>query len=286
MRLMGQSPLIIVALLTPFRSDGAIDEAGLAEHLAFLTEEGIDGVMLSGTTGEGPLLDDDEVATLTRCAREASKGGFRVLTHVGRPGTSQTVRLAEMAIANGADILSAVTPYYYSLEDSQLLRHYRTVLRTTGRVPFLAYSIPDRTRNDLSPEMARVLAEDGLAGIKDSTKSFERHLEYLAIRDEVRGAAGFAVYMGSDSMVLGSFEHGSSGCVSAIANVRPDLFVRLRAALASDGTEEAKSIQGEILRMRSRLAGPTSISSLKTWVAEVVAARGGHYSATVREPLA
>jgi dihydrodipicolinate synthase/N-acetylneuraminate lyase len=196
-----------------------------------------------------------------------------VLAHVGRAATAATVALAQRAIANGADAVSAVVPYYYALGDGQVAAHYRALLATADGVPVLAYTIPERTGNDLSPAVAAALADEGLAGVKDSTKSFERHREYLAL-----ARPGFAVYMGSDGMVLDAFRAGAAGCVSALANVRPDLLVSLREAVAGGRDEEALALQAELSSLRGEVRGPGAIK-------RALAARLDGYPAALRGPL-
>ena len=91
-------PGVIVALLTPFDDDGRLDEPALRAHVDQLVEAGVDGLMPCGTTGEGPLLSDDELATVVRATCEAAGDRLPVLAHVGRPGTRPTLELARRAV--------------------------------------------------------------------------------------------------------------------------------------------------------------------------------------------
>jgi 4-hydroxy-tetrahydrodipicolinate synthase len=266
-------PSVVVALVTPFRDDGTVDLEALAEHVEFLVSSGVDALMPCGTTGEGPLLDDDETSTVISAVVERADGRASVLAHVGRASTASTVALARRAIANGADAVSAVVPYYYALSDGQVAAHYRALLAATGDVPALAYTIPERAGNNLSPDVAAALADEGLAGVKDSTKSFERHREYLAL-----ARPGFAVYMGSDGMVLDALRAGAAGCVSALANVRPDLLVSLRDAVAAGRDDEAFALQAELSSLRQETRGPAGVK-------RSLATRLDGYPAALRGPL-
>ncbi len=232
------APQVVVALLTPFGGRGRLDRGALAEHVTFLVEAGVDGLMPCGTTGEGILLTDDEVAEVVAATVEAAAGRARVVAHVGRAATEATVRLARRALAEGAAGVSALVPFFYSYTQEQVVRHLRAVIAAAEGAPAYAYTIPHRTGNDLPASAVAALAKDGLAGLKDSSKSWERHLEYLA--------CGVPVLVGTDAFVLDSFRAGSAGCVSALANVRPDLFCALR-----DGAGE--EVQAEILRLREAL---------------------------------
>jgi 4-hydroxy-tetrahydrodipicolinate synthase len=257
-----QRPAVIVALLTPFAGDGRPDPGALAEHVAFLVEAGVDGLMPCGTTGEGVLLDEDEVVQVTAATVQAAGGRVPVLAHVGRAATQATVRLARRALAEGAAGVSALVPFFYSYTEEQVLRHFRALLAATRDAPAYAYVIPGRTGNDLSPSAAATLAGEGLAGVKDSSKSWQRHLEYLA--------SGLRVLVGTDAFVRDSFQAGSAGCVSALANVRPDLLCSLREGAGEE-------VQAEILRLREALP----LQRLKAALAEQLPG----YPTAYRAPL-
>jgi dihydrodipicolinate synthase/N-acetylneuraminate lyase len=266
-------PSVVVALLTPIADDGTIDVGALREHVAFLVEAGVDALMPCGTTGEGPLLEEDEVATVVEAAVVAAGGRVPVFAHVGRASTGATVRLARRAIGTGAAAVSAVVPYYYRLHDEQVLAHYRALVGAAGSTPTLAYNIPAYTGNDLQADAVRTLAADGVAGIKDSTKSLDRHREYLQL-----SGPRFAVFMGSDGMVADALRAGAAGCVSAVANVRPDLLVRLVRAI-TDG--EADALQAEVSVLRAKVSRGPALLGLKRALAGQLA----RYPAAVRPPL-
>lgn len=255
-------PEVVVALLTPFGGDGRPDRGAIAAHVSFLVEAGVDALMPCGTTGEGVLLEEAEVADVVAATVEAASGRARVLAHVGRASTEATARLARTVLSRGADGVSALVPYFYTYSHQQIVRHFRALMAAADGAPVYAYSIPARTGNDLSAAAALELAADGLAGIKDSTKSWQRHLEYLA--------CDLPVLVGTDAFVLDSFRAGSAGCVSALANVRPDLFCSLR-------DRDDESAQAEILRLREALP----MRRLKAAVAERIPS----YPTAYRPPL-
>ncbi len=276
-------PSLMVALLTPITAQGELDVAALDAHVAYLIDEEVDGFFLCGTTGEGPLLRDDEVAQATRAVVEATQGRAFVTTQVGRASTSATARLLRLAVEAGAHGVTAVAPYYYELDDAQLEKHYAELLDVAAETPLFAYTIPRRTGNDLGPELVRRLALRGLAGIKDSTRSMERHAEYLQIA-AARPDDAFGVYMGSDALAQLGLEQGSDGIVSAVANLRPDLLVRLLAAVREGRSDDARAAQSEIDQVRATLPH-SAIEGLKAGVAARLASRGVSYSGEVRPPL-
>jgi 4-hydroxy-tetrahydrodipicolinate synthase len=254
-------PEVVVALLCPFTKDGRLDGGALVAHVDFLVESGVDALMPGGTTGEGPLLDDAELLDVAGRTLAAASGRVRVIPHVGRAATAATATLVELAVRrHGADAVSALVPYYYSLMDDQVRRHFQLLLYAAEGCDLYAYTIPSRTGNELATDVVRRLRADGLRGVKDSTKSWQRHCEYLK--------CGLDVLIGTDSMVLDSFRAGSAGCVSALANVRPDLLCRAR-----DGWD----VQDEISHPRERLP----FHKLKLALAELLPG----YPTSYRAPL-
>jgi len=278
---------VVVAMLTPYTPRGTIDLDALRGHVDVLVEEGVDGLMPCGTTGEGPMLVEDEVEAVVATVVEAARGRVPVFAHVGRPSTEATLALARAAIATGATAISAVTPYFYEVGDDRLCSHYRELIQAVSGSEVLAYNIPSRTGNDLRADLVRSLADEGLAGIKDSTKSFDRHLEYLAIAGDRDGRAeGFSVFMGSDALALESLRHGSAGVVSAVANAAPRLLVGMKRAYLEGRHEEARKAQAEASGLREKLAaGGSALRGLKRATAGLLSERGLPYGESVRPPL-
>jgi dihydrodipicolinate synthase/N-acetylneuraminate lyase len=274
-------PIVVVALTTPFGDDGRPAVGVFREHVAFLAERGVDAVMPAGTTGEGPLLEDHEVVELVAAAVAERRGGLRVVAHVGRPGTEATLRLARRALDAGADGLTAVVPYYYPLEDDQILAHYRALREALGDAPIFAYTIPARTGNELSVAAASKLPDEGLTGLKDSTKSLDRHRGYL---DAVRGR-GFGVLMGSDGLVLDALRAGATGCVSAVANARPDLAVNLVRAFVRGDAAAADRLQSEVAAAREQLSQGPALAGIKRSTSLALRPHGIKYPDRLRPPL-
>lgn len=274
----------MAALLTPFDDRGGVDNEALRAHIDHLIVEGIEGIMPCGTSGEGPLLGEDEAAAVIGIVVEEVAGRVPVFAQVGRAATGETIRLGRKAMDAGANALIACLPYYYALDERQVVNHYTTLMASTD-VPVYAYTIPSRTGNDLSSGAVRTLAGEGLAGLKDSTKSFERHLEYLEVAHGVSEPDRFAVLMGSDTMVLDALQAGAAGSVTALANLRPDLLSSLKRAFVEDDHAEAKSLQEKIAQVRAEVSTGPALAGLKAAVARRLSDRGIAYSARLRAPL-
>jgi 4-hydroxy-tetrahydrodipicolinate synthase len=279
-----ERPSVIVALLTPFDPDGRLDEAALREHVDDLVEAGVDALMPCGTTGEGALLSEDEVVDVVRATVAAVRDRVPVLAHVGRPGTKPTLTVARRAVDQGAQAVSAVVPYYYPVGEDQIRAHYATLVEGLEGAPVYAYTIPVNTHNELAPALVGRLAGDGVAGMKDSTMSLERHREYAAGARPLGDS--FALYVGGAPLVLDALGEGSAGAVLAVANIRPDLCVALLRAWREGAEDEARQLQGELAAVEERLtrSGPL-LAELKRAVAERLRERGVSYNPDLRAPL-
>ena len=273
------APAVLPALLTPFDDRGDVDAAALADHVGFLIEAGVHGLMPCGTTGETALLEPDETLSVVRTVVEAAAGRVPVVAHVGRPSTPATARLIEAAIDAGADGVSAIVPYYYAYGDREIVAHFRALLDSAGDTPLLAYTFPARTGNDLSAEAFRTLVGDGLAGLKDSTSVVEVHEGYLAAAPDAQ------IFVGSPSHLLGSLRAGSRGGVAALANLRPELVLALAHAWRDGRDAEAEQLQAEVRAAERELAAGPPLVRLKAGVAELMAARGSRYPSALRSPL-
>jgi 4-hydroxy-tetrahydrodipicolinate synthase len=268
---------VLAAVTTPFAADGSVDLDAFGAHVASLEEQGLDGLFVAGTTGEGVLLDDAEVEALVARARG---GGLRVIAQVGRVSTRATVALAQRALAAGADAVAAYVPWFYPITEAQVREHFLAVLDAAGGASAYIYNIPPRTVNDLSPATAGELARAGFAGMKDSTGDFARHEAYL---DAVRGEH-FELYTGAEPLVVQSARAGAAGTINALSNCRPELFVSLREALAADSGVEP--LHEEIVALKAEVkSADSSVAEIKRRVRERLAERGIDYPVATRAPF-
>jgi 4-hydroxy-tetrahydrodipicolinate synthase len=241
------TPAIIPALLTPFRDDGAVDGDALRAHVAWLIDRGVDGIMPCGTTGETALLTDDEVIEVVEAVLAGADGRVPVIAHVGRPGTQATIALGRRALDAGAAAVSAVVPYYHPLEPEMVLDHYRALMDALGAERVLAYCIPSHSNNVLDADGLAALAREGLAGFKDSTMSAADHDAYVAaLRDTER--EDFLLLVGLAALLRQSLRAGSAGAVLGVANLHPELCVRLRDAVRDGRDDDAEALQEELAR--------------------------------------
>jgi 4-hydroxy-tetrahydrodipicolinate synthase len=273
---------MLAAITTPFGPDGGVALDAFESHVRWLSEAGLDGAFVAGTTGEGVLLENEEVCALVQRAASGA-GGMRVVAQVGRPSTQATVALAREALAAGADAVAAYVPWFYPITQVQMRRHFLAFLEAAGDAPAFIYNIPPRTVNDLDPSLAGELAEAGFAGMKDSTGDIGRHEAYLGA---VQGADSFELYIGSEPLILRSVRAGSAGSINALSNARPELFTALRDALAAGDEAEAGRLQDEISVLKQTTAAEEStVAAVKRRVRDRLAEHGVDYPASPRAPF-
>jgi 4-hydroxy-tetrahydrodipicolinate synthase len=207
----------IVALVTPFRG-GAVDEAALRALARWQLEQGTDGLVPCGTTGEGATLTPDEADRVVRiCVEEARAHGkgAPVIAGVGSNSTARTIENARRAKEQGADAALVVTPYYNKPTQEGLFRHFEEVAQK-GRLPVVLYNVPSRTGVDLTAETVGRLAKvPGILGVKEASGSIVRVAE---IRER---APDLAILAGDDMFTLATLAMGGQGVISVVANVAP-----------------------------------------------------------------
>ena len=215
-------------------------------------------MFVAGTTGEGVLLEDDEIAALVE--RAVAADALRVVAQVGRPSTRATVRLARRAIELGADAVAAYVPWFYPATEADVRGHFLALLEAAGETPAFLYNIPRRTVNDLSAELVGELARAGYAGMKDSTADFARHEAYL---DALAGR-DFELFIGAEPLVLRAYRSGAAGAVTGLAGCRPELFVGLREALAAGDDAAAERRPGRDRRPPRTRSSPRAPPSRRS----------------------
>jgi len=250
---------IFPAVLTPIDA-GVILEEALRRHVEFLIGAGVHGLYPLGTTGEGPLLDPSARKRVAEIVVDQVRGRVPVMVHVGDLSTDGTIALARHAAEIGADAVGAVTPYYYSLTQAQIDTHYREIAKAVAPLPVFLYNIPSNAKNTIQPATAARLVHEveNIAGIKDSSKD-------VALLQAYREAIGpgAKVFSGSDELLHASIATGADGLISALANVAPELMVRLYGAARAGDAAEARRLQATAIKLRDLLKEGPQIAAYK-----------------------
>jgi 4-hydroxy-tetrahydrodipicolinate synthase len=248
---------VIPPMVTAFDEDESVDYETTAAHARFIVDRGVHGVFPLGTNGEFALLDGDEQAGVVEAVVDEVGGEVPVIAGVGAPSTYHTVERARRAAEAGADGLVVVTPYYYPVDETGAVEHYRRVAEAT-ELPVYVYHIPSKTGNALSHATLDALAEiDGLAGVKDSSKDVPWLSRAIDDHPELVFLAG------SDSLQFPGRLVGCTGGVSAVANALPELLVDLHESYSAGDIEHARECQSTLYRVRDAFKGGPYLAGVK-----------------------
>ena len=219
---------ILTAMVTPFDAGLAVEHGRLAELAEYLVENGSDGLVVAGTTGESPTLADDEKTAMFRTVVEAVGDRVPVIANTGSNDTAHSVELTRAAEKCGVDAVLAVTPYYNKPPERGLLAHFRAVAAATS-LPLVVYNIPSRSVVNLSPEALAALGEvENIVAVKQANPD-------LGELRRLRELSDLGIYAGNDDMLLDVLKMGGLGgiCVSSHV-VGPQLAEIARLVRAGD----------------------------------------------------
>ncbi|WP_288603043.1 4-hydroxy-tetrahydrodipicolinate synthase [uncultured Treponema sp.] len=234
------------ALITPMLQDGSVDYEGFRKNIVFQLEQGIDGLLPLGTSGETPTLDEDEEEKLLDVCiplvREFnSKNGkdVKVLVGAGSNNTRDAVRYVERAKRHGADFALVVTPYYNKPSDEGIYRHFEAVSKVG--VPIVVYNIQGRTGKNISVSLLKRIASlPNIVGVKEASGNISQMMEVI---EKIKLAnPDFSVMSGDDGLTLPLMAAGGDGVISVVTNMIPGLMTQMVHDCMKGDFESAKKI--------------------------------------------
>jgi 4-hydroxy-tetrahydrodipicolinate synthase len=229
---------VLTAVVTPFRTDGSIDFDAFRSLCGHLVENGSDGVVVTGTTGEAPTLTDDERLALYEAALEAVGGQATVVAGTGTYSTAHSIHLTEAAHALGVDGFLVVTPYYNKPPQRGIVAHVEAIAATTDR-PVVFYDIPSRVVVDAAPETISQLAEiENVRAVKQAKPSLD------AARHVV--ACGLDLYAGDDDLIFPFLEVGGVGGICVHTHVVGPRVKEMVTRFRSGDVEGARALDEEL----------------------------------------
>lgn len=238
----------MVALVTPFTSNGNIDYKLLAELVEFHIQYGTDAIVSVGTTGESPTLSHDEHVDVVRATVEVADGRIKVIAGNGSNATQEGIQLTERMAVLGVDGFLNVTPYYNRPSHRGILEHYRLVSEASD-LPQLLYNVPGRTGCDITPEIVAELAQfKNIVGIKEATGEVSRvaELKKLCGND-------FLLLSGDDPTAKAFMLAGGHGVISVTANLMPQTMKRMIDAASRGEVEEANALDAKLSALHDAL---------------------------------
>ncbi|HUW26383.1 MAG TPA: 4-hydroxy-tetrahydrodipicolinate synthase [Gallionella sp.] len=238
----------IVAIVTPMLENGSLDLAAFRALIDFHAEQGTNGIVVVGTTGESPTVDVEEHELLIAEAVKHAAGRIPIIAGTGANSTKEAIELAAFSKKAGADASLTVVPYYNKPTQEGMYQHFRAIAEAVD-MPHILYNVPGRTVADMSNDTALRLAQiPNIVGIKDATGNIERGCDLLQ-----RAPKEFAVYSGDDASTLALMLLGAHGAISVTANVAPGLMREMCAAALNGEVSKARAINFRLLGLHRNL---------------------------------
>ncbi|OIR06618.1 4-hydroxy-tetrahydrodipicolinate synthase [mine drainage metagenome] len=238
----------LVAIVTPMFEDGRLDITSLNALIDFHVDQGSDGIVIVGTTGESPTVDFEEHCLLIKTAVSQVNGRVPVIAGTGANSTKEAIVLTQTAKDLGADACLLVAPYYNKPTQEGLYQHFKAIADAVD-IPQILYNVPGRTACDITNDTTlRLAAHPNIVGIKDATGGIERGTDLL-----LRAPEDFAVYSGDDATALSLMLLGGKGVISVTANVVPKLMHEMCVSAMAGDAVTARAINAKIFALHQKL---------------------------------
>ena len=252
------------AMITPFDA-GQVDYDRLRANVAFQIEQGIEGLVPVGTTGESPTLSHEEHRKVIETVVQAAAGRCQVIAGTGSNSTQEALELTRHAREIGADGALMVNPYYNKPTQEGLYRHFSTIADAVD-LPIVLYNIPGRTNITMAPAtVARLATHDNIVAIKEATGSMDMASEIASLCDPQQ----MAIVSGDDSLTLPLMAVGGKGVISVLSNLIPAKVKALVDAGLSGDFEQARQLHLELFPLCKGMFVETNPIPIKTAMALV-----------------
>jgi len=238
----------LVAIVTPMFEDGRLDIPSLNALIDFHIDQGTDGIVIVGTTGESPTVDFEEHCLLIKTAVSQVNGRVPVIAGTGANSTKEAITLTQKAKDLGVDACLLVAPYYNKPTQEGLYQHFKAVADAVD-IPQILYNVPGRTGCDITNDTTlRLAVHPNIVGIKDATGGIERGTDLL-----LRAPEDFAVYSGDDATAMSLMLLGARGVISVTANVAPKLMHEMCVAAMAGQVNAAREINAKLFALHQKL---------------------------------
>ena len=232
------------ALVTPFKSDGAIDEERMRSLVDRQINGGVKLLVPCGTTGESATMTEDEDAQVIAITIEVARGRAKVIAGAGSNATASAIDYSKRAQDAGADAVLQVAPWYNKPTQEGLYSHFRAIAEAVPDLPIMLYNVPGRTSSNIAAETTLRLARDceNIVAVKEASGNLTQIMEILRARPK-----GFAVLSGDDAVTLPLIALGAEGIVSVASNEVPDLMSRMTNLALEGKWDEARELHYRLL---------------------------------------
>jgi len=233
---------VIPAVLTVFDKEENIDEVGMRQLVSFLIDKGVNGLYLTGSTGEGFTMTSEERKKVVEIVIDETAGRVPVVVHVGAIGTKISIDLAKHAESVGADGISSVPPFYWKFNENQIIKYYEDIASSCS-IPMIVYNVPLVGLLGMNA-IKRLAKIENVKGIKYTVLS---QYEITQIKDEV--GEEFLVYSGADEIAMSGLIAGADGIVGSFYNIMPELFINIYNAVKNKDLDEAQRLQKQAVEV-------------------------------------
>jgi len=232
------------ALVTPFTSNGDIDEPRLRELVEYQISNGIELLVPCGTTGESATMTEAEDQFVIKTTIELARGRAKVIAGTGSNSTAAAIENSKVARELGADAVLIVAPFYNKPTQAGLYAHFRAIAEAIEGLPVVMYNVPGRTSSNISAETTLRLARDveNIVAVKEASGNLSQIMEILRGRPE-----GFKVLSGDDSLTFALIALGGDGLISVASNEAPKLMSRFVNAALEGDWDEARELHYRLL---------------------------------------
>ena len=229
----------LVAIVTPLNKSGEVDYASLENLLNWHIEEGTDGIVSVGTTGESATLDVKEHIEVIDFTVKYINKRIPVIAGTGANSTHEAVELSQEAKLRGADYVLLVTPYYNKPNQKGLIQHYEKIANSVD-IKQVLYNVPSRTACDMAPETVEILSKhENIIGVKEAVDNAERIRQLVSISEKCKN---FSILSGDDPTFMNSLIQGAHGVISVAANVIPNPISQICKYVKAEKYDEAEKL--------------------------------------------
>jgi N-acetylneuraminate lyase len=230
---------VMPAMITSFNKDESVSKEGIRKTVNYLISQDVDGLYITGSTGETFLMSPDEKREVIDIIVEEVNGRVPVIAHIGSIGTKITIELGQHAEKSGVDALSALPPFYYGFSNKEIYSYYNDISNSSN-LPIIVYNISQANLMDLDT-LKKLASIENIKGVKYTAPT---HFNFSKIKKEI--SDDFKIYSGMDEMALSGILSGADGMIGSFYNLMPEMFVSLYNNIQNGNINEAKKIQEKI----------------------------------------
>lgn len=262
---------LLTAMVTPFNADGSVNYEKAADLAEWLIDNGSDGLVVAGSTGEAATMSAEEKLELFRVVVNRINKRVPVIAGTGSNNTADSVKMTKMAEAMGVDGALIVGPYYNKPTQEGFYQHFAAVAQSTG-LPIIVYNVPGRTASNISPAIVARLAADfgNIVAIKEAAGNVAQVAELYSVLPEE-----FTIYSGDDGLILPFMSVGATGLISVLSNIGGGILQDVMQAYEDGRVREAAKLNARMVPLANAMFIETNPIPVKAAVTLVTGIDSG-----------